>query len=228
MKKSSTFLLWPSGLFIGAAIFASLAASLLIHVSSAFRTAAWLGGLGLVGVTNYYLANYLISISAKDDTHHDRPLAILSSFLLFIALIVAYSGIYLIDMSEALAICEKDCVDFAHRITKAFYFSTVTVSTLGYGDISPKGGLARLTAAFEAINGLIAFGVFTGTLTSYVSTKAASTVPTTTVATEAKADTATRQPASSAEVVVDEVTRKMNEAADAIRTATERLQQLPK
>lgn len=48
-----------------------------------------------------------------------------------------------------------------------FYFSTVTLSTLGYGDITPKGnGLAELTASLEALNGLIAFGVFTGALTT--------------------------------------------------------------
>jgi hypothetical protein len=57
-----------------------------------------------------------------------------------------------------------------HDLIRWFYFSAITLSTLGYGDITPKGDLmAELTTSFEALNGLIAFGVFTGALTTYLS-----------------------------------------------------------
>ena len=42
----------------------------------------------------------------------------------------------------------------------ALYFSTVTFTTLGYGDITLTEGW-RLLSAFEAANGIILFGVST-------------------------------------------------------------------
>jgi hypothetical protein len=39
---------------------------------------------------------------------------------------------------------------------QAFYFSTVTYTTLGYGDVVMEGGW-RLLATFEAANGIIMF-----------------------------------------------------------------------
>lgn len=43
----------------------------------------------------------------------------------------------------------------------AHYFSLVTFTTLGYGDISPKG-VHRLVASFEALVGYLYFGVVAG------------------------------------------------------------------
>ncbi|MCP3905306.1 MAG: two pore domain potassium channel family protein [Planctomycetes bacterium] len=40
---------------------------------------------------------------------------------------------------------------------KALYFSTVTYTTLGYGDVTLEGQW-RLLSAFEAANGIIMFG----------------------------------------------------------------------
>jgi Ion channel len=36
-----------------------------------------------------------------------------------------------------------------------FYFSFITLSTVGYGDITPVSRLARWLAAMEAITGLL-------------------------------------------------------------------------
>lgn len=46
----------------------------------------------------------------------------------------------------------------------AFFFSTQTITTLGYGAIAPTGNIAAFVAAFEAFLGLLSFSFFTGLL----------------------------------------------------------------
>lgn len=46
----------------------------------------------------------------------------------------------------------------------AFFFSAQTISTVGYGHISPKGVVANSVAAFESMIGLLAFALATGLL----------------------------------------------------------------
>jgi inward rectifier potassium channel len=48
------------------------------------------------------------------------------------------------------------------RFLNAFFFSTQTFTTLGYGRISPDGLLANSVAAFQALLGLMAFAIVTG------------------------------------------------------------------
>ena len=48
------------------------------------------------------------------------------------------------------------------RFLSAFFFSTQTFTTLGYGRISPEGFLANSVAAFQALLGLMAFAIVTG------------------------------------------------------------------
>jgi inward rectifier potassium channel len=50
------------------------------------------------------------------------------------------------------------------RFLSAFFFSAQTLTTVGYGRISPDGVPANLLAAFQALLGLMAFALATGLL----------------------------------------------------------------
>ncbi|HEY4284585.1 MAG TPA: potassium channel family protein [Chthoniobacterales bacterium] len=51
----------------------------------------------------------------------------------------------------------------------AFYFSFVTLSTLGYGDITPVSGVARMLAAMESMTGLLYVAVLIARLVALYS-----------------------------------------------------------
>jgi len=52
----------------------------------------------------------------------------------------------------------------------AFYFSFITLSTVGYGDITPVSRIARWLAAMEAMTGLLYMTVLIARLVSLYST----------------------------------------------------------
>jgi hypothetical protein len=56
----------------------------------------------------------------------------------------------------------------------AFYFSFVTLSTVGYGDITPVSKVARMLAAMEAMTGLLYVAVLIARLVSLYSTRESS------------------------------------------------------
>jgi hypothetical protein len=46
------------------------------------------------------------------------------------------------------------------------YFSSVVITTVGFGDIVPMTGLSRCLVALEAISGLLLFGLFLNAVAS--------------------------------------------------------------
>ena len=57
----------------------------------------------------------------------------------------------------------------AGRFLTDFFFSAQTLSTVGYGSVSPKGMGANVVAALESMTGVLAFAVATGLLYGRVS-----------------------------------------------------------
>jgi inward rectifier potassium channel len=55
------------------------------------------------------------------------------------------------------------------RFLNVFFFSSQTLSTVGYGSIAPKGNAANVIASFEALVGVLGFAVATGLLFGRVS-----------------------------------------------------------
>ncbi|HWA92933.1 MAG TPA: potassium channel family protein [Rhizomicrobium sp.] len=123
---------------------------------------------------NRNLLDYVQAISAPNDEKHHRPTAIGCSLLVFIALIATYAASYLLFMPDELGKPTHgfDAPSDLHRAIAAMYFSTITISTLGYGDIQARGEFARILASVEALNGLMAFAVFTGAVTGFMATRA--------------------------------------------------------
>jgi inward rectifier potassium channel len=51
-----------------------------------------------------------------------------------------------------------------HPFLRAFFFSVETLSTIGYGNVTPIGVAANMVVTFEALSGLMGFAVVTGFL----------------------------------------------------------------
>jgi hypothetical protein len=85
---------------------------------------------------------------------------ILASILLYLlfgfALSLVYLAILLIDPASfagKISIDAGSADSVAAALRELIYFSFVTQTTLGYGDISPTGDLSRTTAVLQAITG---------------------------------------------------------------------------
>ncbi len=53
---------------------------------------------------------------------------------------------------------------FLHDFTEAYFFSTQTLTTVGYGRVNPVGLPANILAALESFTGLLAFALISGIL----------------------------------------------------------------
>lgn len=81
-------------------------------------------------------------------------------FGLYIVSNVLFALVYVaIGIEEFTGIDEHNAVG---GFLGAFYFSTQTMTTVGYGAISPAGHLASTVAAIEAFVGFSGFALFTG------------------------------------------------------------------
>lgn len=56
--------------------------------------------------------------------------------------------------------------DPADRETQLLYFSLITLSTVGYGDIVPLSGTARILAALEGVTGVLYVAITVALLVS--------------------------------------------------------------
>ena len=83
-------------------------------------------------------------------------------FLYFITINLIFATIYYVTGIDGLkgieATTETD------KFLEAFYFSTQTFSTVGFGRISPVGNLTSSIAAIESLAGLLGFAIATGLL----------------------------------------------------------------
>ena len=90
------------------------------------------------------------------------PRFLIAVLLMFVLTNCFFSIVYLIIGTEhLLGIIGTTPADY---FWETFFFSTQTLTTVGYGRISPVGHWASAVAAIEALTGLLAFALATGLL----------------------------------------------------------------
>jgi len=87
--------------------------------------------------------------------------------------------IYYLWLSVALILITAAIYSLTEQssFSDALWWAVVTATTVGYGDISPHTGLGRLAAVLLMINGIGLIGTLTSSITAYLASEEAATVP---------------------------------------------------
>jgi inward rectifier potassium channel len=88
---------------------------------------------------------------------------LLSVFLFYSSINFIFAGIYILIGVENLKGIVPDA-DIMNNFQQAFFFSSQTLTTVGYGHISPSGLEANIVASLESFIGILAFALVTGLL----------------------------------------------------------------
>ena len=131
-------------------------------------------GFGSTATTQGRLMNRDGSINARragsrhaDNFYHylvTMPWGLFSGlvFLFFGVLNVGFALLYTFIGVEHISGIEPGGA--AHNFMESFFFSTQTLTTVGYGRVSPLGLAANLVASFESLFGLLSFALISGVL----------------------------------------------------------------
>jgi hypothetical protein len=133
--------------------------------SDLVRVGSEIVGLALLGTTTLVMFSSLLR---AEEVSRDTVIGGICVYLL-IGLCFALFFIVLVDLSpnallqqgESLVRSNSDPSAYA---TTLLYFSFVTLTTLGYGDVTPVGEMARMVAVAEAIIGQLYLAVFVARL----------------------------------------------------------------
>ncbi len=82
--------------------------------------------------------------------------------LAYLVLNLFFAAIYVALDVHAGALMGGDSVQGIHRFLRAFYFSVETASTIGYGNIIPRGDFANMVMTVESFIGLLSVALVTG------------------------------------------------------------------
>jgi hypothetical protein len=89
-------------------------------------------------------------------------------FITTFALLYTVNGLFATRCSPE----QSGCLDVLYREGPlSLYFSTITLTTVGYGDFIPATSLGRFFAAIEALIGYVLLGLFLATLTKVANPK---------------------------------------------------------
>jgi inward rectifier potassium channel len=83
-------------------------------------------------------------------------------FSLFLVVNLFFASLYcIIGTNHLVGMIAKNMLE---EFAEAFFFSTQTLTTVGYGRISPVGFAVSLIASIESLTGLMSFAIVTGLL----------------------------------------------------------------
>ena len=131
-------------------------------------------GFGKVLAANNRLMNADGSFTAQrealnnwDNTYHHLvtiswPSFFLLALVFFILMNVLFAAIYCLIGVEHLSGMQPG--DALHDFIQAFFFSSQTLTTVGYGHISPNDMAISIVASFESFLGLLTFALISGLL----------------------------------------------------------------
>ena len=123
------------------------------------------------GLTVYGLFPYLKNARSVTDAHLYTAVSIY--LLLGMQWFALYSAI---DVFFPGAILQNNAA-ITDRHSELLYFSLVTISTIGYGDIVPVNGEVRMLAALEGVTGVLYIAITVALLVSSYKQQGASGEP---------------------------------------------------
>jgi Ion channel len=160
---------WPTGLLMAATFSTAVANTFFPHPS--LEGLKW--GLLVVffGLTVYGLFPYLKNARSVTDAHLYTAVSIY--LLLGMQWFALYSAI---DVLLPGAILQNNAA-ITDRHSELLYFSLITISTIGYGDIVPVNGEVRRLAALEGVTGVLSVAITVALLVSSYKQQSASGDP---------------------------------------------------
>jgi hypothetical protein len=150
---------WPTALLMVATFLTAVLSTFFLSVP-ALVGLKWALLVAFFGLTVYGLFPYLKNARSVTDAHLYTAISIylllgLQWFALYSAIDVFYPGSIVQNSTSLL-----------DRQSELLYFSLVTLSTVGYGDIVPVYGEVRMLAALEGITGVLYIAITVALLVS--------------------------------------------------------------
>jgi hypothetical protein len=161
--------LWPTALLMTATFLTAVANTFFPHPT--LEGLKWALLVVFFGLTVYGLFPYLKNARSVTDAH------LYTAVSIYLLLGMQWFALYsTIDVFFPGAILQNNAA-MADRHSELLYFSLVTLSTIGYGDIVPVNGEVRMLAALEGVAGVLYIAITVALLVSSYKQQGASGEP---------------------------------------------------
>jgi hypothetical protein len=126
--------------------------------------------LALTGLFLFLIAAFVLdAVRRREQVDADTVLGGVCAYLLFVVAFMYVHGLVETLSPDSYRLAGSRLGDVAagsSPFVQFFYFSMVTITTLGYGDMVPTAGVARLLCGLEAIFGQLFVAIFIARLVS--------------------------------------------------------------